>query len=241
MYTNNYYILIFISMMIGYLFGSIPCGYLYAKSKGVNIFEVGSRNPGSTNVGRVLGHQAGVIVFLLDIIKTVISILIVYVLIKIGCLDFLLNTNYINMIPGPEAMKEARNNIYPILIWYAGLGVVVGHNFPIFTKFKGGKGITCTVATIFCFNPIYAVILYLVHKIIKKISNYVSVASILTLLIFFVSAYILVSIRIYPFRFYAAEKCLVPIGIIVAFGIARHFSNIKRLINGTENKVNDIT
>ena len=216
---------ILILILIGYIFGSIPNGYLVAKSKGIDIFSVGSKNPGSTNVGRVLGKKYGVIVFAFDLLKTIISIVIVRLLLKYGFFDKMLGITL-----------TARIMYVQISTFYVGFGAVLGHNFPFTTKFKGGKGIACTGAVVICFNFIYGIILYLFHKIIVKITKYVSLASILTMVALFLSALIMIYFNIYPFNFEKKYDVLLPIFLISFTGIVRHKSNIIRLLNGTENK-----
>lgn len=216
---------IFIIILIGYIFGSVPVGYLIAKSKGIDIFSVGSKNPGSTNVGRVLGKKYGIIVFAFDLIKTIIGIIIVRLLLKYGFFDALL-----------KITESERKAFIELSTFYVGFGAVLGHNFPFTTRFKGGKGIACTGAVVICFNFIYGIVLYLFHKIIVKITKYVSLASIMTMIVLFLSAFIMTALNIYPFDFEKKYDALLPIFLISITGIIRHKSNIIRLLNGTENK-----
>lgn len=227
-------------LLIGYLFGSIPTAYLYCKAKGVNIFEVGSGNPGSTNVGRVLGKKHGRIVFVLDILKTLIPIFIAHiVIIKLNIVrnDVGFSSMYIKHFTIPLEVLHKHSLRDPFVIFVTGLGAILGHNFPFTTKFKGGKGIACTVAVIAYFNIVFAVILYAIHKIIGKTTGYVSLASILTLVIMFVSSLIMSINKIYPFNFAYAYAVLPEIFIIMILGIVRHKENIIRLETGTENKI----
>lgn len=234
---------IFLMLLIGYLFGSIPVAYLYCKAHGVNIFEYGSGNPGSTNVGRALGKKHGRIVFALDILKTILGILVAHLVVL-----------YLNRIETCDVFYSliSKSNNYPLkilmyggtlrdpfVIFTAGLGAILGHNFPFTTKFKGGKGITCTVAVLAYFNIPYAVILYFVHKIIGKMTGYVSLASILTLIITFVSAVIMTIFKIPPFNPFNniyPPFILLEIFIMMMLGIIRHKENIARLEIGKENK-----
>lgn len=232
---------IFLMLFIGYLFGSIPVGYLYAKVHGVNIFEVGSGNPGSTNIGRVLGKKHGRIVFLLDILKTILPIfgmhLILIVINLIGKQTFyysIINKDFnLNLI-----VLSAGVNLWdPFVIFTTGLGAILGHNFPFPVHFRGGKGIACTVAVVAYFNIVFAIILFIIHKLIGKFSGYVSLASILTLVIMFVAALLMALNKIYPFDFNYTYAVLPEIFIIMLLGIIRHKENIARLESGTENKI----
>lgn len=238
---------ILIYMFVGYMFGSIPCGYLYSKKHGIDIFSVGSKNPGSTNVGRILGKKAGRLVFMCDLLKTIVPITICSFIYFYFNNEFLKgNASFFNMFKlgvfidmlSSSTMNEAimYGNIRAIKL-ITGLGVILGHNWSIFTHFKGGKGITVTVATIFCFSPVLAIILYLIFKIICKITNYVSLSSIITLVIMAILAFILTWWHIYPFRLKYSEICPFLILIYAIIGILRHKSNIKKLLNGTENKI----
>ncbi len=221
--------LIIQSLILGYLFGSIPTGYLYAKAKKINILEFGSKNPGSTNIGRALGKKSSHIVFVLDIIKIIIPILILIIynshfliILDISFLKFFLNKTL-----------ESK-----LIIIYTGLGGVVGHCFPIYSKFKnGGKGISCTMGCILCFNPIYAILLFLIYKIVSKTAKYVSLGSIIAEVSLFLSSVILSIFYIYPFNFHKNYLVIPGIFLISLICILRHKENIKRLINGNETKI----
>lgn len=231
-------------LLIGYLFGSIPVAYLYCKACGVNIFKVGSGNPGSTNVGRALGKKHGQIVFALDILKTIVAILVAHVVVlylnRIETCDVFYSV--INKSENYPLLVLAYGGTFrdPLVIFTAGLGAIFGHNFPFTTGFRGGKGITCTVAVLAYFNLLFAIVMFLIHKLIGKFTGYVSLASILTLVIMFLSAVLMTIFRIYPFRFYNSLYplfILPEIFVMMVLGIARHKENIVRLENGTENKV----
>lgn len=233
----------FLMLLIGYLFGSIPVAYLYCKAHGVNIFEFGSGNPGSTNVGRALGKKHGRIVFALDIVKTILPIFIAHLVIlalnKIETCDVFYSVidkteNYpFKILMYGGTLRD------PFVIFTTGLGAILGHNFPFTTGFRGGKGITCTVAVIAYFNIIFAVVLFVIHKMIGKLTGYVSLASILTLIIMFLSAALLTYFKVYPFNQFNTiypRFILSEIFIIMLLGILRHKDNILRLETGTENK-----
>ncbi len=110
-----------ICLGIGYLFGIFQTAYIYGRIKGIDIREHGSGNAGTTNALRVLGKKAGLIVFLGDVAKTVLAVLLV---------RLLFGRRYGDMLP--------------LLGMYAAAGAILGHNFPVQLGFKGGKGIACT-------------------------------------------------------------------------------------------------
>lgn len=231
---------IILMLLIGYLFGSIPTAYLYCKAHGINIFKFGSGNPGSTNVGRALGKTHGRVVFVLDILKTVVPILIAhFVIIKLNygrngigfTSAFIKNLSLNLQVLHKGSLRD------PFVIFTTGLGAILGHNFPFTTKFRGGKGISCTVAVVAYFNIIFAVILYIIHKLIGKLTGYVSLASILTLIIMFLTSLIMAITKTYPFNFDYAYAVLPEIFIIMLLGIFRHKENIERLEHGTENRI----
>ena len=231
---------VILMLLIGYLFGSIPIGYLYCKAHGVNIFEIGSGNPGSTNVGRILGKTHGRIVFVLDIVKTLIPILIAhYVIISlnltrnsVGFSSILVKNCTLNLkVLHMHSLRD------PFVIFVTGLGSIFGHNFPFTTGFRGGKGITCTVAVVAYFNVVFAVALFAIHKIIGKVTGYVSLASILALIIMFLTSLAMSIFKVYPFNFDYTYAVLPEIFIMMLLGIARHKENILRLEHGTENKI----
>ena len=119
-----------IALLIGYGFGLFQTGYLYGKSKGIDIRQQGSGNAGTTNSLRVLGWKAGIITFAGDLLKAVFAILLV---------KLIFHGTY-----GADTK---------VLELYAGFGTVLGHNFPCYLQFRGGKGIACTTGVIpVCFG-----------------------------------------------------------------------------------------
>lgn len=233
--------LLFLCLVFGYLFGSIPIAYLYSKAHGVNILEFGSGNPGSTNVGRALGKKHGRNVFILDILKIILPVILISIFFFSMYFPKFLIINNIN-----------RNSIlyismikffYSFISIYTGLGGILGHNFPIFLKFNGGKGISCTMGAIFCFSIPYSLLLFIIYKIITKKTKYVSLGSLTALTVFFISSIIMSYFNLYPYNFNDGVNygiVLLP-GVFVMWllGILRHKSNIIRLINGTENKISE--
>lgn len=198
-------------VVIGYLFGLIQTGYIYGKIKNIDIRKHGSGNAGTTNALRTLGWKAGVITFIGDCLKCVLAVTVV---------QFLF-------------IQDLHQNLYAM---YAGLGAVLGHNFPFYLKFKGGKGIASTAGLILAVNPIMFLIVAIVFISIVLITQYVSLASIVIMILFVIMVVVKgqSGMLLLPngdlYEYYA-------IAIVLALlAIWRHRANIKRLLTGTENK-----
>lgn len=203
-----------ISVLIGYLFGLFTTGYFYSRHVNVDIRKVGSGNIGTTNTFRTLGKKAGIIVFLGDGFKGVFAVLAVWLIFK---------GRY------PDGIK--------ILEAYAGLGAVLGHNFPVHLKFKGGKGIATTSGMILAFCPWAVPVCLVLFALSVFVKRYVSVGSLLVCLGFFIQTVIFGQMGILGAPEQALAEIYIVVGFICILGVIRHSSNIKRLINGTENKV----
>ena len=145
----------------GYLLGSLPFGFLVARSRGVNIFEVGSRSPGATNVRRVLGSGPGNTVFVLDALKGALAA---------GW-------------PLLVAWQAVRSASFPAMLGYFGLAcALVGHAFSCFTGFRGGKGVATAAGGILVLMPTVGAISAGVWLVVFYATRYVSLASILAAL-----------------------------------------------------------
>lgn len=203
-----------ISVLIGYLFGLFTTGYFYSRHVDVDIRKMGSGNIGTTNTFRTLGKKAGIIVFLGDGFKGVFAVLAVWLIFK---------GRY------PDGIK--------ILEAYAGLGAVLGHNFPVHLKFKGGKGIATTSGMILAFCPWAVPVCLVLFALSVFVKRYVSVGSLLVCLGFFIQTVIFGQMGILGAPEQALTEIYIVVGLICILGVIRHSSNIKRLINGTENKV----
>jgi len=189
------------SAAAGYVLGSLPFGYLVAKAHGVDIFKVGSGNPGATNVKRVLGAKAGNTVLALDMIKGAAAT-------AWPLLPF---------VPAEESL------------WLQLIGVVaavIGHAFSVFTRFKGGKSVATAAGGLFVLIPVAGLIGGLTWVVTFYASRYVSLASILAAAAVIAAGWLL--------PYHVAVSCIAT--VLAAFVIIRHHENIKRLLNGTENR-----
>lgn len=204
----------FIALAIGYLFGTFQTGYFYGKTRGIDIREHGSGNAGATNTLRTLGLKAGAITFAGDCLKAVGAILLV--------------THFF----GNQFVGDVR-----VLGLYAGLGAVLGHNFPFYLQFKGGKGIACTAGVAIAVCPEAVPVCLTVFVVCLWLTKYVSLGSILMAALFI--------IQVVEFNWMGAlglpvENVLEFDVLAAIFGILaiwRHKANIGRLLAGTENKV----
>ena len=210
----------FVCLVCGYLFGIIQTAYIYGRLHGIDIRQHGSGNSGTTNALRVLGKKAGLIVFLGDLLKGVVACSITHIILDM-----------INL-PGVSDNKY-------LFVLYMGFGVVLGHNFPFYMQFKGGKGIAATSGMIIgLWDWRLIVILLAVFIISVAVTKYVSVGSILIMSGFFILYTIFAIMGDYNFAERAKLiESIVVAGVIAGLAIFRHRANIKRLIAGTENKL----
>ena len=190
---------------LAYLIGCFSTGTIISNAQGVNIRNEGSKNTGASNVLRVLGLKSGLICFLGDFFKAVLAC-------WLGSI----------ILPG-STFGIAR---FGTLL--AGLMVIIGHNWPVFYGFKGGKGVACSVAVIFYVDPLWGIISIVLCVSVIAITRFISLGSMTMLL----SYMILMCIA------HCGEwfTCLFTV-ILFVLCVIRHRSNIGRLLNGTENKI----
>lgn len=208
--------------VVGYLLGAVPFGYLVARSRGINIFEHGSKNPGATNVKRVLGEkfgksgkQAGNLVFVLDAIKGASAAGWPLLLAKLGVGEVTVGTALLYSPIDVDLM--------------AVIGLVaalIGHCFSCFTGFRGGKGVATAVGGVLVLMPLAILLAAVVWAGTFYSTRFVSLASILAALVLPVAAFLL-----------KQPTLLVGLAVVVAALVTlRHRANIVRLANGTESR-----
>ncbi len=199
-----------IAFAVAYVLGSLPFGYWVAKAKGVNILEVGSKNPGATNVKRVLGSGPGNLVFTLDVFKGIFA--------TIGPL-----------IAFPIVLGDAAapGSLLYDLGGVAGVvGAVLGHSFSCFLGFRGGKGVATAAGGLFILMPLPCLGAAVAWVGTFFASRYVSLASIIAALVIAVVPWFL--------SFGLALNIMASLlGLLV---VARHHANIGRLLAGTEHR-----
>jgi glycerol-3-phosphate acyltransferase PlsY len=207
----------FVILIIGaYLLGSIPFGFIIAKAHGRDLRSIGSGNIGATNLSRALGRKWAYLCFFLDATK--------------GLAPMLVATSFIS---SPPIVTEL------FLALAAGCAAVLGHIFPIYIKFRGGKGVATSFGVALGLWPYYticAAAAFLIWVVIVLLWRYVSLASI-TASVAFPLALVLVIIRTPSWNFAHLWPLLIAAIAIPVIVIVRHRENIKRLIAGTESKI----
>lgn len=187
-------------VIISYLIGCFSSAYFVGKVfKNIDIRTQGSGNPGATNALRVMGKKFGIMTLLLDMFKGVIAVFL-----------------------GRYLVGEIGAYIAPLI-------TVIGHNWPVFLRFKGGKGAATSLGALLALHFPSGLIGFLVGGIVVKTTKYVSLASL---------TFLFATILIYPlWTGYINIYHLSLNTMLLLFGIYRHKDNIKRLLNGTENKI----
>ncbi len=191
--------------VIAYLLGCISTGLIIAGKSGVNLREMGSKNTGASNVLRVMGLRKGLFTFLGDFLKAILACLM-----------------------GTWLLPEATFGIPGFGMMLAGLFVIIGHNWPVFYGFKGGKGVACSSAVIFFVNPLWGIISILICVAVIALTRYISLGSMTMLLCYMV----LMSIAFWGQWFTCAWTL-----VLFILCVFRHRANIQRLKDGTENKI----
>ncbi|MBE5972412.1 MAG: glycerol-3-phosphate 1-O-acyltransferase PlsY [Lachnoclostridium sp.] len=201
-----------ICLAIGYAFGLFQTGYIYGKLHHIDIRQHGSGNAGATNVVRTLGRKAGITVFFGDAFKTIFACMAARILFS-GHADL------------------------DLLALWGGFGAILGHNFPFYLGFKGGKGIAATAGILAATDWRMCVVCAIIFFSTMYLTRYVSVGSILLVIAFFIMAVMFGNAGDYVISAASLPEYYVLAGVIMGMAIWRHRANIKRLLNGTENKI----
>jgi acyl-phosphate glycerol 3-phosphate acyltransferase len=207
----NSAILFILIIVVSYLVGAIPFGYLIARWKGIDIQKQGSGNIGATNVGRVLGRRFGLLAFGFDFCKGVVPT---------ACAVWL----------GGE--QGASSNLLGVA---AGMATILGHMFPVYLRFRGGKGVATGAGVVLVLAPMAAFGALVIFAACILVSRYVSLASMVAAL----------SLCVFDLVFspaaWAMDQLPVTLFCIVAAGLVifRHRGNIQRLLDGTEHQIRE--
>ena len=199
-----------ICLAIGYVCGLLQTGYLVGKMNHIDIRKEGTGNAGSTNALRVLGWKAGAMTFAGDVIKCVAAVLIVRYLYQ--------DSEYL-----------------PLLAMYAGTGATLGHNFPFYLKFKGGKGIAVLAGLVLSTGLVMVPIPLTAFLIAVVLTRYVSLGSLLASSMFFLEVLFYGQLGGFGMSLRYRIELYVLVLILMVLAWIRHKENIKRLLAGTEN------
>jgi glycerol-3-phosphate acyltransferase PlsY len=210
-----------LALVVGYLLGSLPFGYLVARSKGVNIFEVGSKNPGATNVRRVLGPGPGNLVLALDALKGALAAS--WALARYS--PAVMTIQFDGSLAGLSS--QVKGDAWTTVGLAGLLGALLGHSFSCFTKFRGGKGVATGAGGFIVVFPSGALIALAIWGLMAAIFRYVSAASMAAAASLPVSAWFL----------HAGPVMLTASAVVAVFVVIRHRANISRLMAGTESRI----
>ena len=205
-----------ICLLIGYAFGLFQTSYIYGRTKGIDIREHGSGNAGTTNALRVLGKKAGIITYIGDMVKAVLAAMVVRLI-----------------------FGQSHADIIMVLVLYSGFGVILGHNFPFYLGFKGGKGIAASSGVIVALGYWPLILLgFCTFMIVTIISRYVSLGSLVMMTGFLVEFIIFAVNGMIP-GLYPAElvEAVVIVAILTVLAFWRHRANIVRLVHGNERRL----
>lgn len=202
-------------LVIGYLCGMFLSGYFYGKKKNVDLTKEGSGNVGTTNALRILGIKAGAFTLLLDCFKTIGACVIAYFLFRNGA----------------DEIGGIR-----ILMAYAGFGAILGHDFPAYMKFKGGKGIASSLGLVIVCFPICLPIALLVFALNVYFSRYLSLGSIVGMATLAVEGIVFGILGVLPYEGVANYEAMVILVLMSAIALILHRANMQRLLAGNENR-----
>ena len=202
-----------ICLLIGYGFGLIQTSYFIGKAKGIDIREMGSGNAGTTNAMRVLGKKAGFLTVVVDILKCIAAVLVTWAIFR-----------------GHEASLMLRV--------YTSAGVVLGHDYPFYMGFRGGKGIAATAGMILSFGDFRLILLGVACFFVPiLLTHYVSVGSLCLSAGFLAGIMILGQSGSYALTGRFLAEMYIVVAALTALAFFQHRGNLQRLAQGTERKV----
>lgn len=198
--------ILYSGLLTAYLIGSIPTAYIFGRViKGIDIRKFGSGNVGATNTFRVMGRFPGLVVLFIDIFKGFV------------CATYIAN---VFMLISPVARPE----LYRVIM---GLGAIAGHNWSVFLKFKGGKGVATSSGVVIGLIPKMFVLGFFVWLVVFLVTGFVSLASIIAS----------ICVPIFTFIFGAPTEIVIFMCVLCIAIVYRHRSNIRRLLKGEEKRI----
>lgn len=203
-----------VSLLIGYAFGMFQTSYFYGKSQGIDIRKTGSGNAGTTNALRTLGLKAGLITMGCDIGKCILAVIVTWLI-----------------------FRGSHPDMVPLIKIWTSAGVILGHDFPFYLKFKGGKGIAATAGMIISFGDFRLIgIGILVFFGLFFLTHYVSVGSLCLSLEFLIGVIILGQQGSYGMTQAHLTEMYFLVLFLTALAFYGHRGNISRLLHGNERK-----
>lgn len=202
-----------VCIAIGYVCGLFQTSYIYGKAHGIDIRDYGSGNAGTTNALRTLGRKAGAITFLGDCFKCVVAVLIVWLI-----------------------FGKTQGENFKLLGLYAAAGTILGHNFPFYLKFRGGKGIAATAGLLFSFDWRLMLVALAVFLLVFFTTHYVSLGSLMVYVVFVGGLFFMGQTGQFDMELARIYE-MYGLGLFLAgLAVWKHRANIVRLIHGNENK-----
>ncbi len=202
-----------ICLLIGYALGNFQTAYIYGRMHGVDIRQMGSGNAGTTNTLRVFGAKAGLLVFVGDVLKCAIAVVLARVL-----------------------FGQSRPDIQYLLMLYAAAGAILGHNFPCYLGFRGGKGIAATAGLIAAFHPLFIPVGIVLFFSVFITTHYVSLGSLLVYAGFMTQLVIMGQMGMFGMEQAALLELYAVGAFLTIMAYVKHRANIMRLIRGEERK-----
>ena len=203
-----------ICLVIGYVFGLFQTAYFYGKAHGIDIRQHGSGNSGTTNALRVLGTKAGLIVFAGDCLKCILAIVVTRLI-----------------------FGTSHGEIIYLLALYTGAGVILGHNYPFYMHFKGGKGIAATAGLVLAFHPYFIPMGIILFFSAFLLTHYVSLGSLLVYAGFLIEMIVCGQLGVFGgLTFAQLIELYILTALLTVMAYWKHRENIKRLIKGEERK-----
>ncbi len=202
-----------ICLLIGYVFGLFQTAYIYGRLHGVDIRNYGSGNAGTTNTLRVFGTKAGLLVLAGDIMKCILAVIFTGVI-----------------------FGSSHEDMIYLLKMYTAAGAIIGHNFPFYLKFKGGKGIAATAGLILSFHPYLIPMGLILFFGAFFLTHYVSLGSLLVYAGFLIETIILGQMGVFGMTQRLLNEMYVILFLLTVMAFWKHRENIKRLLSGTERK-----
>ena len=203
-----------VCLLIGYVCGLFQTSYIIGRLHKTDIREHGSGNAGTTNALRTFGKKAGALTLLGDLLKCVAAIVLVRLI-----------------------FGDTYGDILPLLAVYAAAGCILGHNFPIYLGFRGGKGVAASVGFVLAFDWRIFVICAVVFFGLFFLTHYVSLCSLSAYLTALVAMIVLGQMGAYPMDSAHITEMYLVMAALTALAFFRHRANIGRLIKGTESKI----